>query len=83
MGKVLSQVMEQRAQVILVAPVWKGESWYPVLLSILWEYPGQIPLLHNLFQSPAELELDFLRLTTQLAVWPISEESSVTAVFQR
>ena len=81
MGKVLSQVMEQRAQVILVAPVWKGQSWYPVLLGILWEYPGQIPLLHNLFQSPAELDL--LRLTPQLAMWPISGESSVTAVFQR
>ena len=39
MGRVLSQVMEQRAQVVLVAPVWKGQPWYPVLLGMLWEFP--------------------------------------------
>ena len=39
MGRVLSQVMEQRAQVVLVAPVWKGQPWHPVLLGILWEFP--------------------------------------------
>lgn len=35
-GRVQSQVMEQETQLILVAPVWKGQPWYPVLLSILW-----------------------------------------------
>ena len=28
-GRVLSQVKNQQAQVILVAPVWKGQPWYP------------------------------------------------------
>ena len=28
-GRVLSQVQRQQAQVILVAPVWKGQPWYP------------------------------------------------------
>ena len=39
MGRVLSQVMEQRAQVVLVASVWKSQPWYPVLLGMLWEFP--------------------------------------------
>ena len=38
-GRVLSQVERQQAQVILVAPVWKGQSWYPVLLEMLYDYP--------------------------------------------
>ena len=35
MGRVLSQVMEQKAQIVLVAPVWKRQPWYPVLLDML------------------------------------------------
>ena len=38
-GRVLRQVKAQRAQVILVAPVWKGQPWYPVLLEMLWDFP--------------------------------------------
>ena len=44
-GRVLSQVMDQKAQVVLVAPVWKGQPWYPVLLNMLWECPRRIPPL--------------------------------------
>ena len=76
MGRVLSQVMEQRAQVVLVAPVWKGQPWYPVLLGMLWEFPRQISPFPDLIQNPAEL-------TTQLAMWPISGRSSMTVAFQR
>ena len=81
MGRVLSQVMEQEAQIILVAPVWKGQPWYPVLLSLLWEYPRRIPSLPNLVQSLAGLGP--LELTPQLTMWPISGKSLVTAAFQK
>ena len=40
---VLSQVKRQQAQIILVAPVWKGQPWYPVLLGMLFDYPRQLP----------------------------------------
>ena len=33
-GRGLSQVMDQKAQVVLVAPVWKGQPWHPVLLNM-------------------------------------------------
>ena len=42
-GTVLKQVKAQQAQVTLVAPVWRGQSWYPVLLEMLWDYPRWIP----------------------------------------
>ena len=48
LGRVLSQVMEQRVQVVLVASVWKGQPWYPVLLGMLWEFPRRIPTLPDL-----------------------------------
>ena len=55
--RVLSQVMDQKAQVVLLAPVWKGQPWYLALLNMLWEFPRRIPPLPNLVQSPVELDL--------------------------
>ena len=46
-GRVPSQVQRQQAQVILVALVWKGQSWYPVLLEILYNYPQQLCTSHT------------------------------------
>ena len=37
--RVLSEVRVQRATVILVAPVWKSQVSYPVLLSLLFDHP--------------------------------------------
>ena len=50
-GIVLSQIQRQQAQVILVAPVWKGQSWYPVLLEMLYDYPQQLPRTLNVFSG--------------------------------
>ena len=53
-GRVLRQVKAQRAQVILVAPVWKGQPWYPVLLEMLWDFPRWDPLSQDLFSMTSE-----------------------------
>ena len=80
-AKVLSQVRNQQAQLILVAPVWRGQPWYPVLLGILYDYPRQLPRSPSLFQwLPSDKgQMDLL---SQLAVWPISGRSSDVATFQ-
>jgi len=38
-GRVLNKVRSQEAQLVLVAPVWRGQSWYPVLLGMLRDFP--------------------------------------------
>ena len=48
MGRVLSQVKNQQAQVILVALVWKGQPWYPILLGMLYNCSWQLPRSPNL-----------------------------------
>ena len=30
--------------------VWKGQSWYPVLLGMLFDYPRQLPRNRDTFQ---------------------------------
>ena len=59
-GKVLNQVRTQQVQVILVAPIWRGQPWYPVLLEMLWDYPRLLPQLPDLFQmTSSTVALDF------------------------
>ena len=79
-GKVLSQVRTQQAQVVLIALVWRGQPWYLVLLELLWDYPRLLPQLPDLFQMTSmTVALDF---QPQLAVWPISGESMPVKAFQ-
>ncbi|XP_065890962.1 uncharacterized protein [Dysidea avara] len=80
-GRVLSQVQQQQAQVILVAPVWKGQPWYPVLLEMLYDYPQQLPRTLSLFQQTSDASR--MDLVPQLAVWPISGRSLEVETFQK
>jgi len=80
-GRVLSQVKSQQAQIILVAPVWKGQPWYPVLLQMLFDYPRQLPRNQEVFQgSPHRAQMEFL---PQLGVWPISGRDLEVQTFQK
>ena len=78
-GRVLSQVRSQQAQVILVAPVWNGQLWYPVLLGMLFDYLRQLPRNRDTFQRPPHsVQMEFL---PQLAEWPISRRSLEVQTF--
>ena len=39
---------------MLVAPVWKGQVWYPVLLEMLVEIPLLIPQREDLIHAPRD-----------------------------
>ena len=49
-GWVLAQTQQQHTEPVLVAPVWKGQVWYPVLLEMLVEIPLLIPQREDLIQ---------------------------------
>ena len=78
--RVLTQVKNHQAQIILIAPVWKGQPWYPVLLGMLYDYPRQLPRSLSLFQQMSDVNL--MDILPQLAVWPISGKSSDATTFQ-
>ena len=75
-GRVLSQVRVQQAYIILVAPVWKTQPWYPLLLGMLRAYPYLIR--HHQIM----LNRDSESLSPQLAVWPISGRDTESMSFQ-
>ena len=78
-GRVLSKVESDQARVVLVAPVWRAQTWYPLLLRMLRDYPRLLSPQEAQMQKGDQLrQLDVI---PQLAVWPVSGRSSETVAF--
>lgn len=80
-GRVLARVEEQTADLVLVAPVWPSQPWYPKLLGLLKAPPLTI--------TPPEEEPVMVEVPAQgpeilppLAVWPISGNITKVRDFQ-
>ena len=73
--EVLSEVSHQQADVIIVAPVWKGQPWFPVLLSLLFDFPHLILPATCPILSQESMPPPFQPQQVQLAVWPTSGDT--------
>ena len=80
-GRVLSHVRNQRADVVLVAPVWKSQAWYPMLLEMLVQQPLLLPDKPNLIQPTHRVNRP--DITPTLAAWVISGIDSKARSFRR
>ena len=70
-SRVLSRARSQKVQeMVLVAPVWKAQAWYPLLLQMLVREPLIIPQSQEIIQSVCQNRLP--DIIPQLAVWIIS-----------
>ena len=76
-GRVLSKVQRDQACIVLVAPVWKIQPWYPLLLQMLIAIP------HLTNHDQMMLNRDPEDLIPQLAVWHISGRDIETKSFRR
>ena len=81
MGRVMAQTHKQQAELVLVAPVWKAQVWYPVLLDMLVDIPLLISQREDLIQ-PTHSE-SHQEAISQLAVWTISGSDKETVKFRR
>ena len=72
-SRVLTKTRSQRADVVLVAPVWKAQPWYAPLLAMLVDWPRLLP---------SQSATGSLPLDPQLAVWSISGRDSAVKAFQ-
>ena len=48
LGRVPAQTYQQQAKLVLVAPIWRAQAWYPVLLEMLVDIPLLIPQRRDL-----------------------------------
>ena len=50
--KVISKIREHECKIIIVAPTWPSQSWFPDLLELSIEHPWRLPLLPKLLKQP-------------------------------
>ena len=78
-GRVLAKVQNQAADLILVAPIWPSQPWYPNLLGLLSATPLRIESQEEVIVQMADQNLE---VTPPLAVWPISGNTTQVKDFQ-
>ena len=80
---VLHKVSQDKADIILVAPIWPAQPWWPLLLSLLIEHPVLLPRSRHLLRDPTDpqrINPMFPRL--HLAVFHVSGDSTRQWAFQ-
>lgn len=83
--KCLQKIIQDKARVILIAPVWRSRPWFPILLSLLKDRPCLLPQHPLLIHLPWEkLPHPFLKQHKfRLAAWPLSGDPSDSKKFLR
>ena len=78
----LQKMSQDRAQGVLIAPLWPTQTWFPVLLQHLCEQPWILLPRPDLLQQPFRSGPHPLHRSLHLMVCPVSDPSAVTT-FQR
>ena len=79
--QVLRKVREDKALVLLIAPVWTTKSWYPILLQLLIDQPIFLPKGDTLLSLPHGNAHHPLKDDLVLAAWILSGNPLETKVF--
>ena len=81
-GRVLTKIQSSNPDLILlVAPIWPSQPWYPTLLELLVDFPRLLPHQQDLYLYTEGMNLPEICL--DLAVWPISANGLRQRSFQR
>ena len=75
-GKVLAKVSQEQATLILITPLWKGQSWFPVLTTMLVDYPVFFPNRAEVLSPSPHCDCPVRQLQVQLVAWKVSEDIS-------
>ena len=73
--KCLTKVKVQSARIVLITPFWNTQSWFPVVLEMLKDYPRVLPTQSDLVILPMGQEFLMRKGVPPLIAWPTSGES--------
>ena len=68
----LIKVKVQVARMVLITPLWKTQSWFPVLLEMLEDYPRMLLTQSDLVMMPVGQEFLMREGAPPLIAWAIS-----------
>lgn len=83
-GKCLHKMTLGKAGLVLIAPVWPTQTWYPALLQAAVDWPRLLPDREDLLSDPSGLNHPMvLSGTLRLAAWRVSHDLQAQTNFQR
>ena len=83
-GRVLKKVREERTTIIMVAPMWNTQSWYPTLVRMLIDFPLVFPASRaNLYLPHRPSETHPLKGKLHLMAVKLSGRCSEISDFRR
>lgn len=83
-GKSIKKCLEEQATLVMIAPVWRNQHWYPALLAALYDFPILIPPVPKLLTNAVgQLHPLVSQQRLQLAAWPVSGQEMRIKTFQR
>ena len=68
----LAKVRKQAARIVLITSFWKTQSWFPLILKLLEDYPRRIPQQPDLVSMPSSQKFLVQQAVPQLVAWPVS-----------
>lgn len=81
--RVLIKLRDSRAAVLLIAPCWPRQPWFPLLLQLLVDYPFQFPPKHNLL-TQLQGRISHPNVSSlHLTAWPLSGIISEQRAFRK
>ena len=83
-GRCLGKIRAEEAEVVLIAPVWQSQSWFPDLLNLVCEVVRILPNVQNILTGPKGECHPMVALgNLTLAAWKLSGNASVSEEFRR
>jgi len=81
-AEVLRKVAISQCEMLLVAPCWPTQSWFPLLLSLLIEHPRVLPVKDRLLMQPGTSVFHTSPGVLRLHVWKLSSDLSKAQAFR-
>jgi hypothetical protein len=83
LARVIRKIAEEGHEVILIAPAWARQTWFPELLGLLIDHPRQLPLWPDLLHQSRGKALHQALQMLDLHAWKLSSEPYKQRAFQK
>ena len=79
-SRCLRKIVHEKAQVVMITPMWTAQPWFPLILRMCVDYPCLLPQCHNLVNPIANSRIPMDNL--KLVAWHIAGNPSQSRAFQ-
>ena len=85
LGRIIRKIRQENVkEVVVIAPIWANQSWFPLLLGSLVDLPIALPEMPTLLSNPlGEPHPLILQDRLRLAAWKVSGVKSKIEIFLR